>query len=193
MEEEKILWTEFIKGDKQAFEKLFLKFNPILYAVGLKITSDKSLVEDAIHETFIDLWNTHKNLTKVDTVKYYLIVCFRRVLVKQIKDQRKMVELKEDESIGIVNSTEYKLIEAQLNSETIDNLRLAIDNLPDRQKEIVELRYLKSKSYEEIEKIMSINYTSSRKLVYKAITNLRKHIKRGNIGLLLILAFQNLT
>lgn len=184
---EQIQWNLFREGDRKAFEYVFLTFNPILFAVGLKMTSDKSLVEDSIHEIFIDLWNKKSKLPEVDTVKYYLIVCFRHKLLSYLKESKRAVEINE-QLVTQVDPEEYKQIEDQLNTDTISKLKDAIDDLPPRQKEIIELRYLKSMSYDEIQEIMSINYTSSRKLVYKAINSLKKHLKSDDLGVLMVLA-----
>jgi len=184
---EQIQWNLFREGDRKAFEHVFLTFNPILFTVGLKMTSDKSLVEDSIHEIFIDLWNKRSNLPEVETVKYYLIVCFRHKLLSYLKESKRAVEINE-QLITQVDPEEYKQIEDQLNADTINKLKHAIDDLPPRQKEIIELRYMKSMGYDEIQEIMSINYTSSRKLVYKAINNLKKHLKNDNLGVLMVLA-----
>lgn len=171
--EEQLLWNLFRKGDKKAFEDLFLAFNPTLVHVGRSMTHDALLVEDCIQDVFIDLWNKHLDLPEVQTVKYYLIVCFRRLLLANIKKGAVQVDWNVAAHEEAVESREYKMIEEQLVHTTNDKLRNGIDRLPDRQKQIIELRYMKSLSYEEICQEMSINYTSSRKLVYKAITNLK--------------------
>jgi RNA polymerase sigma factor (sigma-70 family) len=184
---DQITWHSFREGDKDAFERMFLVYNPVLFSVGKKITSDTALVEDSIQEMFIDLWNKHTALPAVDTVKYYLIVYFRRILFSHLKENSRLTEFKEDSYDIADDSIEYKLIEEQLNYETQQKLKKAIRNLPHRQKEIIELRYLNSLSYDEIIEIMSINYTSSRKLVYKAIKNLKKHLKKDIIALIIVL------
>ena len=185
--QEQKLWDAFRQGDRQAFEELFLTFNNTLFAVGLKLTDDKALAEDYIHEVFIDLWHKRKALKAVDNVKYYLVVCYRRLLVGYLSADSKKTNLYTEVSEPQVDSAEYKLIEEQLKKDTISKLKEAIDKLPERQKQIIELRYMKSMGYDEIENIMSINYTSSRKLVYKAITNLKKHLGTDLLGIISLL------
>ena len=176
---EQNLWNSFREDDRIAFGRMFLKFNPILFSIGLKITNDRFLIEDCIHELFIDLWNKRSKLPSVDTVKYYVIVCFRRILLGYLKKNIRNVSICNVKKGISVNSAEYQLIEDQLNGEKLRNLQRAVENLPARQKEIIELRYMKSMSYDEINEIMAINYNSSRKLVYKAIINLKKQLKKN--------------
>lgn len=140
-EEEQFLWNSFRKGDKKAFESLFVAFNPTLVQVGKSMTLDALIVEDCIQDVFIDLWDKHSELPEVQTVKYYLIVCFRRVLVANIKKNSKQVDWNANTHEEVVQSREYKIIEEQLAHTTNDKLKNGIERLPDRQKQIIELRF----------------------------------------------------
>jgi RNA polymerase sigma-70 factor (ECF subfamily) len=174
MEQELHLWDLFRQGDRQAFEALFIRFNPVLIKIGRSMTADRLLPEDSAQDVFVDLWNKRQTLPEVQTVKYYLIVCYRRTLMQQLKKVNKMVDFVPETNGEQVQSSEYKLIEEQLQGNRSRQLHHAIDQLPQRQKEIIQLRYMQSMDYDQIGEQMGINYTSSRKLVYKAITNLKK-------------------
>ena len=50
----------------------------------------------------------------------------------------------------------------------------AINQLPNRQKEIVYLKLYQRLSYEEVSEIMQINYQAARNLFYQAIKSLRE-------------------
>ena len=56
------------------------------------------------------------------------------------------------------------------------NLKSAFDELSDRQKEILYLKYYSEMDYEEITQIMDMNYQSARNLVSRAIQKLAKHM-----------------
>jgi RNA polymerase sigma-70 factor (ECF subfamily) len=50
----------------------------------------------------------------------------------------------------------------------------AINQLSNRQKEIVYLKLYQQLSYEEVSEIMQINYQAARNLFYQAIKSLRE-------------------
>ena len=77
------------------------------------------------------------------------------------------------------SSHESHIIAQQLLKEKTDKLTLAIDQLPPRQKEAVYLKFYEEKTYEEITSIMSINYRTARKFIYKALQTIRKNLNTG--------------
>jgi RNA polymerase sigma-70 factor (ECF subfamily) len=50
----------------------------------------------------------------------------------------------------------------------------AIDQLSNRQKEIIYLKFYQNLSYEEVSEIMNINYQVARNLLHQAIKAMRK-------------------
>jgi RNA polymerase sigma-70 factor (ECF subfamily) len=62
----------------------------------------------------------------------------------------------------------------------------ALNNLTNRQKEIVYLKYYQNLSYEEVSEIMKINYQAARNLLYQTIKTLRS-LLAGAIDLFLLM------
>jgi len=110
-------------------------------------------------------------------VKYYLIVCLRRRLknhmVVKKREQILCRELmEEDTSRGMLS--EESRITGPINDESlILSINHEIQNLPERQRQALTLRYIEQKSYDEITTIMNVNYQSGRKHVYKALLSLK--------------------
>ncbi|CAL1517262.1 sigma-70 family RNA polymerase sigma factor [Chitinophaga sp. MM2321] len=173
-------WTKFKQGDKKAFEFIFKKYNPVLYHIGIKFFYAPDVVEDCIQELFLKLWKDRETLPEVNTVKYYLITSLRRLLLRKLvvlrrqldKDRIMTAELNDQ----YTSSHENHMIVTQLLKEKTDKLTLAIEQLPPRQKQAIYLKFYEEKTYEEITSIMSINYQTARKFIYKAIRSLRKNL-----------------
>ena len=73
-------------------------------------------------------------------------------------------------------SIDQILINSETDAEQKNKLKLAFQQLSDRQKEILYLKYYSEMDYDEITKIMDLNYQSARNLVSRAIAKLSKHI-----------------
>lgn len=171
------LWLALKVGSAGAFKSLFLKYNNILTKYGNSIIRDSSLIEDCVHDLFLYIWSNRERLTEVESVKYYLIVSFRRRMFKAIEDKEKGKRLLE----GIKHEYprhedffEKKFITLPSSMEKERLLNLAVEGLPARQKEVLQLRYIEGMSYQEIVTKMKISNVSARKLASKAIKNLRK-------------------
>src|SRR5690625_7520840 len=69
------------------------------------------------------------------------------------------------------------------------DLRDALDLLPERQKEVLFLKYYNGMSYDEIEEILAINYQSIRNHIYRALQKLRIHFmeKENSAGTLILM------
>ncbi|AHM60267.1 ECF subfamily RNA polymerase sigma-24 subunit [Flammeovirgaceae bacterium 311] len=170
------LWRNFRKGDRKAFEILFKTYTPVLYQYGLKFYYDADIVEDCIQELFLYLWKSKENLSDVSSVKYYLVTSLRRLILKNKTIQRRQSTI--DNIITSADlftpSHELELIARQLITESDDRLTNAINQLPSRQREAIDLKYFQDKSYQEIVIIMCVNYQTARKFVYKGLQSLRK-------------------
>ena len=168
-------WIKFKLGNEEGFRVLFLKYRGMLSRIGKIIINDSLLIEDCIHDLFLYLWSKRATLTEVESVKYYLVVAFRRRLYKLISEREKGAKILEGikfEYPKYEDFFETKYMQQQQLKEKA--LMIAVDSLPSRQKELLQLRYLEGLSYQDISGIMGISNGSARKLSYKAIKALRK-------------------
>ncbi|MCG8308715.1 MAG: sigma-70 family RNA polymerase sigma factor [Cytophagales bacterium] len=173
------LWFKIKMGSEGAFRELFLKYNNILTRYGASVMEDPGLVEDCIHDLFLYLWSKKDTLSDVESVKYYLIVSFRRRIFKVLKEREKGQKLLEGirfEYPKYEDFFEQRFIVNQDAHERERSLKNAVDELPERQKEVLHLRFIEGLPYQEISLKMGISNVSVRKLSSKAIRNLRKKI-----------------
>ena len=171
---EQQLWNGIKAGDKKALAAVYKLHVKALYNYGNKIYHDATLVEDAIHDMFLDLWNSRQNLSPVISIRAYLFASVRR----------KILRSKESAAIGfnptwtaldlIVESDEKKLIDAELYDEQVKRLKAHLNNLSPRQYEAIILRFYDKMRYEDIATVMEVNEQSARNLVQRGIECLRQ-------------------
>ncbi len=167
------------EGDRNGLEGLYRHFSRQLFQYGLSIDSDQDFVQDCIQEVFIDLWKYHKNLQKADNVKVYLFKSLSHKIFRENKKENKWkkVEITEkQEACYFTESVESELIGIQRDENLRKKLAIALGNLPDRQKEVIQYLFFENFSYEEVSKIMGINLRSVYTLAWKAISGLKKYI-----------------
>ena len=51
------IWKDLLKGDKNALASIYSDHFDKLYNYGCRISKDAGIVEDAIQDLFIELWN----------------------------------------------------------------------------------------------------------------------------------------
>lgn len=173
------LWLRFKQGDTAALEYFFKTYQPVLFRYGMSITQDEQYVQDCIQDLFMTLWQSRSSLAEVVSVNYYLIVALRRLILKAKSRQYSSAVEITDQIIEILPSQigyDEQLIHNQEKEQQQYMLAKAIDNLPLRQREALQLKYLKEKSYAEITELMNINYQTARKFVYHGLRKLRKQM-----------------
>lgn len=172
------LWQRLRVGDEQAFTAIFEKYHRTLYNYGSKLSTNSSLVEDAVQDVFIDIWRLRHNLTEnVTSVKFYLYRALRRrihVALDKFPSMEEISELDDEDTPANHIHSEAILIEVESSSMRAQRIQELLAQLPERQVEALTLRYFDDFSVEEIAEIMSVNEKSVRNFIYKALTSLRQ-------------------
>ena len=163
-------------GDQSAFEAIYRKSVQPLYKYGNRFTKDQSLVEDAIHDLFLDLWNNRNSIGLTDSILPYLMTSLRRKLIKSMKKSSAISYKESDNEMDEVIEFSWpeksdQQIELKLKLKTM------MSQLTSRQQEIIYLKYMRGLDYEEIGEVMGMKYQSVRNLVHRAIEKIRNQIQ----------------
>jgi RNA polymerase sigma-70 factor (ECF subfamily) len=169
--EDILLWESFRNGDRDAFASLFRRHYEGLHRYGGKFIDNPGQLEDAIQELFVELWQS-KSRVPVTSVRAYLLKSLKYKILKTYRRRRDFLPIVDDQGI-FEWSHEDRLIAGEQNAENSKKVLDALDQLSNRQKEIVYLKYFQNLSYEEISEIMNINYQVARNLLYQAIKSLK--------------------
>lgn len=169
------IWCQFVSGDYSRFRSLFTGYYEGLYGYGIKLCKDPELVKDAIQNLFISVWERREDLTHITSPNVYLYVSLRRNILRVRKQQARMKDISDDvkNEIEIYFGTEELIIKAESREEQKEVLKEALNQLSNKQKEVLYLHYYNGMSYGEIEEILSINRQSVRNHMYRAMETLR--------------------
>ena len=152
-----------------------------LFSIGIQVVNDRSVVQDQLHELFLDLYKYHEKLSAVENVPGYLITSFKRKLYKQ--NNFKVTYLKQNweenleevsPDLKITRSQEEILIQEENTKERSNFLKGQLSNLTEHQRHILKMKFTEEKTYEEIADIMSLSVASARTLLYRTVKTLRK-------------------
>ena len=174
--EDESIWLNIQRGNQSAFEALYNRYFKSLYNYGRKVCSNKTIVEDAIHDLFLDLWRYRANLASTTSVRFYLYRALRRRIVKnENKDiNSSLFDFQLDDLLPKnTYSHEDNMIELERSNEQITKLKKHLHNLSPRQYESLILRFYDELSYEEISTLLGVNEQSARNLVQRGLEQLR--------------------
>jgi RNA polymerase sigma factor (sigma-70 family) len=173
------LWVKFLAGDNDSLSALYKEFAHDLYSYGLKLTKDEHLVKDCIHEVFIQLIDKRRNLVLTLNIDIYLFKSLRN----------KIIEVKRSEyrKQGIVNQiaadehnygqhAEQIMIGLEEDNDVRKIISTAIAKLPNRQSEIIYLKYTEGLNYDEISLLLQIDKASARTLLYRSLKSIKDQL-----------------
>lgn len=170
------IWGAFKAGDHEAFALIFDQHYRQLYSYGKQFLDDESLTDDAIQELFANLWRTRENLNEeVDNIKFYLFRSLRRN-IKRLSAREKRFQSQDLEQAADQFAHHFVTpvsVDGHEESLLTQRLKKIIDQLPNRQREAVMLRYYQNFKTEEIAVIMGISLKTVKNTLFNAMTTLR--------------------
>jgi RNA polymerase sigma factor (sigma-70 family) len=148
----------------------------------LKIIYDKELVEDCIHEVFIQLIDNKRKIIFTPKIHLYLFKSLRNKLYEELrtKSRKDLINKKIADSENIIDlGAEKTIIEKEKNLAQKEILNNAVNLLSERQKEVIYLKFSEGLDYPEIADLLKIDIASARTLVYRSIKCLKGNLKDG--------------
>lgn len=180
------IWSSLKAGQQNALESIYNTHIDYLLQYGTRFTRDELLVEDCVHDLFVDLWKNRAGLGMTNSIRAYLLVALRRSIIKKVQKKLKHDAGKtpDDYDFQAELAIDEMIIAAELSEAQLQRLQKSMDNLSKRQREVLYLKYYQEVPYEEICEIMDIGYQSVRNLVATAIRTLRSLMELLVLGLI---------
>lgn len=169
------LWLKVRNGNVEDFSRLHALLYGGLYNYGHHFTTDSILLEDAIQELFIRLWQTRQTGDELQNIKAYLFCALRRALLREKGKFTNLQKLHTAWSALVF--TQDNLPTDTIFQERQVLLIRVLNALPLRQKEIIYLRFYDGLTYEEIAQVLAMNYQSVRNSVFRAMKSLRAALR----------------
>lgn len=168
------LLASFQAGNMVAFSQLYDLHINILFNYGLKLTIDKELLKDCIHDIFVKLYTKKDELGTIDNLKSYLFISLKNKLCDELRKRMYMSDTAiEDVNAVAPTDVEDDYMEEEQRKNEFSLVKRLLDQLSPRQREALTLYYIEEKKYEDICEIMNMNYQSVRNLMHRGLTKLR--------------------
>ncbi|EOA55142.1 MAG: RNA polymerase sigma factor [Bacteroides nordii] len=186
------LWKLFLEGDKEAFSVFYRHNYRKLYSYGISLGMDSELIDDIIQELFVKLYTRPQLIKDFSTIQAFLYAAVRNAFVNHEKQRKKYLYLDEFENFELPYFVENTQIEDEEELKALkEKIHRIINSLTPRQKEIIYLRFLHQKEYEEIARIMDMSEQAARNLTYRAMEKIRKENNDFFVLLFMIALFSD--
>ena len=154
----------------EEFKRDILRLQPRMQRTAESIIGDADSAADAVQEAVITLWEQHATMKSVDMEKLSLTVVKRRS-IDLLRKQKPTVPI----------DTESLMLAEPPQDDIEERYRLArdlVDQLPQRQRDTILMKYEDGLSMEEIEKATGMSSTHVYATLSRAYKSLREAIKQ---------------
>jgi len=190
-EKDSLLIRDYINGNENALEILIDKYKSRIYSFIFSKVMEKDVTEDIFQDTFIKVILTLKGGGYNEEGKFlpWVMRIAHNLTIDYFRSNKKMPTVREssgssDDEYNIFDflgnsdeCSETKIIKNQIDQD----LRYLVTQLPDDQREVLELRIFKELSFKEIAEETGVSINTALGRMRYAIINLRKVIENNNI------------
>lgn len=131
--------------------------------------------EDAVQEAFAKLWEQRENIS-VEKGLGFLLTVARRYLIDCFRHDAVVTRVHEELSKNSETVTENRA------TGLSDEMLNALNQLPEIQRSIMQLRDVEGYSYKEIAEMLKISDQQVQVYLFRARVNMKKHLKNYNIS-----------
>jgi RNA polymerase sigma-70 factor (ECF subfamily) len=181
----------FTQGEKSAYSAVYNRYyDEILYFTH-KLTSSKEEAEDITVEIFLKLFKIHERFTNEPNIKAFLYITARNNCLNYLRMVRQRKTDRKDFSDSEHGANEIEDLESQhaiIESLLIKEIYEAVEELPDKCKQVFKMIYIEGLETDVIAHQLSISTSTVRSQKRHALELLRIHFSDNQIALAFILA-----
>ena len=184
-------FQDFKIGNESAFNYFFLKYNKALIGFCLNFLYDKDKSASIAQEAFISLWQNKEKVETINGIKSFLYTaakskCLNILRHEKVVTKYKNQALQEKErllNIEILNAFEFDSLTVKELRKTIDK---AIEDLPEKTKEVFIKSRFENKKNQEIAMEMDFSIKSVEAHMTKALKILKGKLSHLHFLLLFV-------
>ncbi|MDP3313246.1 RNA polymerase sigma factor [Lutibacter sp.] len=156
--------------NESEFLKTVMPFKDKVFRVAKRLLISVEEAEDATQELLFKLWKNKSKLVEYNSVEAFAMTmtknyCFDRLKSKQAANLKLVHSNYKENGISLQNKLEL--------NDSVDIVHQLIENLPEQQKLIIQLRDIEEYEFDEIAKMLDMKPTAIRVSLSRA----RKTIK----------------
>ncbi|MDN3643974.1 RNA polymerase sigma factor [Lutimonas halocynthiae] len=167
--------------NQKEFLETVLPFKDKVFRLAKRLLVSSDEAEDATQELYFKLWRNKEKIENYDNVEAYAMMMTKNYCLDQLKSKRAsnltLVHSNyKDESETLETNVEFR--------DSASIIKKMMNDLPEKQRMIIQLRDIENYEYAEIGKIMNMEPTAIRVALSRARKTLRENfIKKQNYGI----------
>ena len=167
-------------GNDSAFDALLERHKQSIYAYILYTVRDADLADDIFQDTFIKAITTIRQGKYTETGKFkaWIMRIAHNLIIDFFRQKKQENTISKDSyEVDLLNNVNFcdDTFESQLvKSQVLQDVKKLVYYLPDKQREVLEMRYYNDLSFQEIADLTGVSINTALGRMRYAIINMRK-------------------
>ncbi len=176
----------YLNGDEKCLEILINNHKSKIYNFIFSKVMDRDIAEDIFQETFIKVIKTLKNGVYNEEGKFlsWVMRISHNLIIDHFRKSNRMPKFEASDDYDVFQFITDSSPNAESNlikDQVVNDLQNLITELPEDQKEVLNMRLYKDMSFKEIAEITGVSINTALGRMRYAIINLRKMIEDNQI------------
>lgn len=161
--------------NQNEFVHLISPFKDKVFRLAKRLLVSTEEAEDATQEVLVKLWNKNEGLSEYNSVEAFAMTMTKNYCLDQLKSKRagnlKIVHNNfTDREAGLQQKVE--------DQDSLDWVEKIINQLPEQQRLIIQMRDIEQYEFEEIAKILDMNETAIRVALSRGRKTVREFMSK---------------
>lgn len=153
------------------FLQLTSPFKDKVFRLAKRLLISTEEAEDATQEVFVKLWSKNESLVGFNSIEAFAMTMTKNYCLDQLKSKRvQNLKMVDDNFTDIADS----LVKKMEDGDSLNWVEKIINQLPEQQRLIIQMRDIEQYEFSEIAKIMQMNETAIRVALSRARKTIRQ-------------------
>ena len=167
--------------ERVIFEYLYEKYYKEMHRQATSILHDEKEAEDAVQNAFFRIWKSQDVLKDMNQnrTKWYVICAARNAAIDIYR--KKKERMQKEEPFDEEFDEYYPYVYSEDDYKTGDGVYERISHFPDRERDVIMLKYVYGFRYKEMAKFLGITVEAVKKALVRARDRLEKICKEEGL------------
>lgn len=170
------IFNRAIKGNMKAFESLILQYEQLFYSIAYHMMGNTLDAQDMVQEACIKIYKNLSGCQSAAAFKSWACKIVSNTCIDELRRMKNKTAVSLDETICSELLTPE---DEAVQSETVMEVRQAIDSLPEQYKILIILRDLEGLSYSELAETLDLSLGVVKSRLFRARSLLKKFLMKS--------------
>lgn len=182
------LIDEAIDGNEAAYGIIMERYKNSLHRILYRMVRNQEETQDLVQEAFIKAYNALSSFNKQYSFSTWLFKIASNNCIDHLRKKRlnttsidRSIETKDGSITQDIPDYSYNPEMDAIRNEMINTIHDVIDQLPEKYREVINLRHKQDKSYEEISTELDLPIGTVKARIFRAREILKKSLRKMNL------------